>query len=66
MSHIPYSPELALSNFFMFPPMKKVLKGKHFANMEEMKQKMVKALKGIKIDKFKKSLRCISIRWRVL
>ena len=33
--------------------MKKVLKGKHFASVEQVKQKMAEALKGIKIDKFK-------------
>ena len=33
--------------------MKKVLKGKHFAEVEEVKQKMAEALKGIKIDEFK-------------
>ena len=33
--------------------MKKVLKGKHFASVEEVKQKTAEALKGIKIDKFK-------------
>ena len=33
--------------------MKKVLKGKPFANVEEVKQKMAEALKDIKIDKFK-------------
>ena len=33
--------------------MKKVLKGKHFADVEEMKQKTAKALKVTKIDKFK-------------
>ena len=33
--------------------MKKVLKGKHFASLEEMKQKMAEALKVIKIDEFK-------------
>ena len=32
---------------------KKVLKGKHFANMEKIKKKMSAALKGIKIDQFK-------------
>ena len=36
----------------MFPLMKKVLKGKHFADVEEMKQKMAEALKSLKIDKF--------------
>ena len=33
--------------------MKKVVKGKHFADMEKAKQKMAEALKDIKIDKFK-------------
>ena len=33
--------------------MKKVLKGKHFADMEEVKQKKSEALKGIKTDQFK-------------
>ena len=32
---------------------KKVLKGKHFANMEKVKKKISAALKGIKIDQFK-------------
>ena len=33
--------------------MKKVLKGKCFANVEEVKQKTAEALKGIKINEFK-------------
>ena len=33
--------------------MKKVLKGKSFANVEKVKQKTAEALKGIKINKFK-------------
>ena len=33
--------------------MKKVLKGKHFADVEEVKQKTTEALRGIKIDEFK-------------
>ena len=49
----PYSPDVTLSNFFLFPWMKKVLKGKSFADVEEIKQKTAEALKGIKIDKFK-------------
>ena len=39
--------------FFLFPRKKKVLKGKCFADVEEVKQKMAEALKGIKIDEFK-------------
>ena len=33
--------------------MKKLLKGKHFANLEKVKQKTAEALKGIKTDKAK-------------
>ena len=40
----------------MFPRIKKVLKGKHFADVEEVKQNMAEALKGIRIDKFKNCL----------
>ena len=53
--HSPYSPDLAVSEtfLFLFPQMKKALKGKCFADEEEVKQKMAEALKGIKIDEFK-------------
>ena len=34
--------------------MKNILKGKCFADVEEVKEKMAEALKGIKIDEFKK------------
>ena len=49
----PHSPNLTPRAFFLFPQMKGVLKGKCFANVQEVKQKMAEALKGIKIDKFK-------------
>ena len=39
--------------YFVFPWVKKVLKGKHFADVEEVKQNTVEALKGIKINEFK-------------
>ena len=52
----PYSPDLTPSDFFfVFPDKKIVLKGKCFADMEEVKQKMAEALKLIQIDKFQLS-----------
>ena len=39
--------------FFVVILDENVLEGRCFANVEELKQKMVEALKGIKIDKFK-------------
>ena len=38
--------------FFLFPWMKKVLEGKCFADVEEVKPKKVEALKGIKTHEF--------------
>ena len=52
MIHSLWSPYLTPSNFFLFPWMKKVPKGKHVASVE-VKQKMAEALKGIKINEFR-------------
>ena len=40
--HPLYSPHRTLNDFLLFPPMKKVLKGKHYADVEEVKQKQQK------------------------
>ena len=50
--HPPYSPDLTPCDFFLFPRMKKVLKGKSFADVEEVKRKMTEALKGITLQEF--------------
>ena len=55
MTHPPYSLEPTPSNIFCFPRWKKVLKGKCFTIVEEVKQKMAEALKLIQIDKFQLS-----------
>ena len=55
--HLSYSSALTCSDSFLFPQMKKVLKGKHCAHVEQVKQakkqKMAEALKSIKIKEFK-------------
>ena len=52
--HLPYSPHLSLSNlFFVSLIKKKVLKGKCFADVEEVKQKNNSSTQDIKIDEFK-------------
>ena len=48
----PYSPDLAPCDFFLFSRMKKVLKGKRFADVEEVKKKTMKALRGIILQEF--------------
>ena len=53
--HPLYLPDLSPRDFFSFPDEKNILKGEHFANVERWNnnKKMVKALKGLKIDEFK-------------
>ena len=51
MPHPPYSHDLILSDFFFVSLDEKSPQGKHFTDMEEVKQKLTEVLKGIKIDK---------------
>jgi len=48
----PYSPDLALCGFFLFPTMKKTWKGKRFPTVEEMKTAPQEALNNIKLQQF--------------
>jgi len=50
--HHPYSPDLAPCDFFMFPRMKRDLKGKRFQNVEELREKMMEARKTITLQEF--------------
>ena len=54
--HPPCSPHLTSSDFLLFPRMKKVLKGKRFADGEAVKQKTAETLKGIKSDELVQKL----------
>ena len=57
--HGPYAPPSLFTQlcpkwlFFLFPQIQKVVKGKCFVDVEEVKQKAAEALKGIKIDESK-------------
>ena len=51
MPHPPCSSDLTPSDSFVSPE-EKVHKGKRFADVDEVKQKMAEALKGIQVDRF--------------
>jgi hypothetical protein len=42
MDHLPYSPDLASADFWLFPKLRNVLKGKHFSDIEDLKSSMKK------------------------
>ena len=53
-AHPPYSPDLAPCDFFLFPRLKRDMKGKRFATVEEVKEKSLEGLKNIPISEFVK------------
>jgi [histone H3]-lysine36 N-dimethyltransferase SETMAR len=57
LQHPPYSPDLAPADFFLFPRLKKVLKGKRFEDVTSIKRNVVAALskKAITEEDFNKA-----------
>ncbi|VVC29679.1 Protein-tyrosine phosphatase-like,Dual specificity/tyrosine protein phosphatase, N- [Cinara cedri] len=54
LSHPPFSPDLAPCDFFLFPRMKRYLKGKHSVEVNEVEQKTLEVLKDIKENEFQR------------
>jgi len=52
LHHPPYSPDMAPSDFFLFPLLKSVLKGRRFETTEEIKEESLRVLKRITSDQF--------------
>jgi hypothetical protein len=52
VEHAPYSPDLAPSDFFLFPRIKNTLKGEHFDDIDEIKSNTAIALNGISENDF--------------
>jgi hypothetical protein len=42
MDHLPYSHDLAPADFWLFPKLKRVLRGKHFSDIEDIKSSVKK------------------------
>ncbi len=56
LSHPPYSLDLALSDFFLFGPMKNALRGTRFGNLNEIKKALNKWFKEQREDWFREGL----------
>jgi hypothetical protein len=50
--HPPYSRDLALKTFFLFPKREKILKGRHFDDIDDTKSNTTAALKVIQRNQF--------------
>ena len=47
LEHPPYSPDLAPCDFYLFPRIKKAIKGHHFKSADEVKSAAISALAGV-------------------
>ena len=59
LEHPAYSPDLAPSDFFLFPKIKKILKGRHFDDNDDIRSNTTAAQKAITQNQFEGSTR----RW---
>jgi [histone H3]-lysine36 N-dimethyltransferase SETMAR len=64
LSHPPYSPDLSPCDFNLFPKLKERLKGRHFANSEEVKEASKIALREVGKDGFQSCFQDLYARWQ--
>jgi len=60
LEHPAYSPDLAHSDFFLFPKIKEILKGRHF---DDIRSNTTAALKAIKQNQFQNCFEGWTRRW---
>ncbi|KOC61938.1 Histone-lysine N-methyltransferase SETMAR [Habropoda laboriosa] len=61
--HAPYSPDLAPSDYFLFPNLKKWLGGKRFANNEEVESAVDGYFEELDDSYYKQGIEDIEHRW---
>jgi hypothetical protein len=50
--HLPYFPDLAPADFFLFPKLKSTLKGRRFQTIEEIQENAIRELRAIRESAF--------------
>ena len=63
MPQPPYSPDMAPCNFFLFPKIKRTLKGGRFTAIDDIKSASLKVLKAILKIEFEKCFEDWKKRW---
>jgi histone-lysine N-methyltransferase SETMAR len=69
--HTPYSPDLSPNDFFLFPKIKEILKGRHSDDTDNIRSHTMAALKAIPQNQFQNCFegwtrcwhRCIASQW---
>ena len=63
LEHPAYSPDLAPSDFFLFPKIKVILKGRHFDDIDDIRSNTTAALKVIPQNQFQNCFEGWTRRW---
>ena len=63
LEHLVYSSDLAPSDFFLFPKIKDILKGKHFDDIDDIRCNTTAALKAIAQNQFQNYFEVWTRRW---
>lgn len=53
LEHLPYSPDLAPCDFFLFPKVKSALKGTRFTSLPDVKKKTTELLRQLREDELR-------------
>ncbi|UYV80849.1 hypothetical protein LAZ67_19001982 [Cordylochernes scorpioides] len=64
LPHAPYSPDLAPSDFHLFPHLKKTLSGIHFRSAEEVIDAVTSFFESLEISFFLEGIKALEHRWK--
>ncbi|GBN44190.1 hypothetical protein AVEN_32140-1, partial [Araneus ventricosus] len=64
LEHPPYSPDLALADFYLFPRLKMKLKGHRFVDSDEVIENAMKQLKDLSKNRFQECFQQLYERWK--
>jgi len=63
LEHHTYSPDLAHSDFFLFPKIKEIMKERHFDDIDDIRSNTTAALKAIPQNQFQNSFEGWTRHW---
>jgi len=63
LEHPAYSPDLAPSDFFLFPKIKEILKGRHFDDIDDIRSNTTETQKAIPQNRFQNCFEGLTRRW---
>ena len=63
LEYLPYSPDIALSDFLLFPKIKDILKGRYFDDFDDIRSNTTAALKAMPQNQFQNCFEGCTRRW---